>query len=132
MTNDAGTLATALYAAAGDMLKEHPDLAPWRPPAGITPRLSDAELVTLATMQAIPGCTSEARWLRHARARLRHLFPYSLREDHDLHRRRAGSGLHCPHIWHRAIYGPRLVCDFGSENRKRAGQDHTSLANPRS
>lgn len=34
------------------MLKEHPDLAPWRPPAGITPRLSDAELVTLATMQA--------------------------------------------------------------------------------
>ena len=53
------------------MLTEHPDLAPWRPPAGITPRLSDAELVTLATMQAIPGCTSEARWLRHARARLR-------------------------------------------------------------
>jgi hypothetical protein len=38
--------------------------------------LSDAELVTLATMQAIPGCTSEAKWLRHARARLRHLFPY--------------------------------------------------------
>jgi hypothetical protein len=44
-------------------------------PAGVTPRLSDAELVTLATMQAIPGYTSEARWLRHARAHLRHLFP---------------------------------------------------------
>jgi hypothetical protein len=57
------------------MLKEHPDLAPWRPPAGITPRLSDAELVTLATMQAILGCTSEAKWLRHARAHLRHLVP---------------------------------------------------------
>ena len=54
---------------------EHPDLAPWRPPAGITPRLSGAELVTLATMQAALGCTSEAKWLRHARARLRHLFP---------------------------------------------------------
>jgi hypothetical protein len=26
-------------------------------------------------MQAIPGCTSEAKWLRHARAHLRHLFP---------------------------------------------------------
>jgi hypothetical protein len=57
------------------MLKEHPDLAPWRPPVGITPRLSDAELVTLATMQAILGYTSEAKWLRHARAHLRHLFP---------------------------------------------------------
>jgi hypothetical protein len=57
------------------MLKEHPGLAPWRPPAGITPRLGDAGLVTLAAMQAIPGCTSEARWLRYARARLRHPFP---------------------------------------------------------
>ena len=42
------------------MLKEHPDLAPWRPPVGITPRLSDAERVTLATMQALLGYTSEA------------------------------------------------------------------------
>uniref|UniRef100_UPI0038D471BB transposase n=1 Tax=Streptomyces europaeiscabiei TaxID=146819 RepID=UPI0038D471BB len=75
MTNDVDTLATALYAAADDMLKEHPDLAPWRPPVGITLRLSDAELVTLATMQAILGYTSEATWLRHARAHLRHLFP---------------------------------------------------------
>ena len=65
------TLATALYATTDDMLKEHPDLAPWRPPVGITPRLSDAELVTLATMQAILGYTSEATWLRHARAHLR-------------------------------------------------------------
>ncbi len=32
MTNDVDTLATALYAATDDMLKEHPDLAPWRPP----------------------------------------------------------------------------------------------------
>lgn len=76
MTNDVDTLATALYATTDDMLKEHPDLAPWHPPVGITPRLSDAELVTLATMQAILGYTSEAKWLRHARAHLRHLFPY--------------------------------------------------------
>ena len=27
-------------------------------------------------MQALLGFTSEARWLRHARAHLRHLFPY--------------------------------------------------------
>ncbi len=47
------TLGAALYATSDDMLKEHSDLAPWRPPVGITPRLSDAGLVTLATMQAI-------------------------------------------------------------------------------
>ena len=55
MTNDVDTLATALYATTGDMLKEHPDLAPRRPPAGITPRLSDAELVTLASLVAKRG-----------------------------------------------------------------------------
>ena len=76
MTNDVDTLATALYATTDDMLKERSDLAPWRPPVGITPRLGDAEPVTLATMQAILGYTSEAKWLRHARAHLRHLFPY--------------------------------------------------------
>lgn len=61
MTNDVATLATAIYATTDDMLMEHPDLAPWRRPVGITPRSSDAELVTLATMQAILGYTSEAK-----------------------------------------------------------------------
>jgi hypothetical protein len=61
---------------ADDLLKESPQLAPWRPPVGITPKLSDAELVTLAVLQALPGFTSERRWTRHARAHLRHLFPY--------------------------------------------------------
>ncbi|MFD8563153.1 hypothetical protein ACFV1N_38260 [Streptosporangium canum] len=42
---------------------------------GITPKLSDAELVTLAVPQALLGFTSERRWIRHARAHLRHLFP---------------------------------------------------------
>ncbi|GGV07436.1 transposase [Kitasatospora aureofaciens] len=32
--------------------------------------------MTLAMMQALLGFTSEARWLRHAYAHLRHLFPY--------------------------------------------------------
>jgi hypothetical protein len=43
---------------------------------GIAPKLTDAELVTLAVMQALLGFTSEARWLRHAGRRLGHLFPY--------------------------------------------------------
>jgi hypothetical protein len=59
-----------------DLLKESPQLAPLRPAVGISPQLSDAELVTLAVLQALCGFTSEARWLRYARAHLGHLFPY--------------------------------------------------------
>jgi hypothetical protein len=73
---DLDTLATALYARADDLLKAAPERAPWRPPVGIEPRICDAELVTLAVLQALLGFTSEARWLRYARAHLRHLFPY--------------------------------------------------------
>ena len=76
VTTNLDTLATALYVRTDDWLKESPQLAPSRPAIGLTPRLSDAELVTLAVMQALLGFASEARWLRHARAHLRHLFPY--------------------------------------------------------
>ncbi|MFD7282722.1 IS982 family transposase [Streptomyces sp. NPDC059862] len=76
MTPDLDSLATALYVKTDDLLKASPHLAPWRPAVGITPKLTDAELVTLAVMQAMLGFTSEAKWLRHARAHLRHLFPY--------------------------------------------------------
>jgi hypothetical protein len=72
---DLDTLETALFVKTDDLLKGTPRLAPWQPMVGITPQLSDAELVTLAMMQAMLGFTSEARWLRHARAHLRHLFP---------------------------------------------------------
>jgi hypothetical protein len=70
------TLATALYVTTDDLLKASPHLAPWRPAVGIAPQLTDAELVTLAMLQAMLGFTSEARRLRHARSHLRHLFPY--------------------------------------------------------
>ncbi|WP_033355030.1 IS982 family transposase [Kitasatospora aureofaciens] len=76
MTTDLDTLATALYAKIDDALKASPNLAPWRPAIGITPTLSDAELVTLAVMSALLGFTSERRWLRRARRDFRHLFPY--------------------------------------------------------
>jgi hypothetical protein len=76
LTTNLDALATALYVRTDDLLKGSPQLAPSRPEAGITPKLSDAELVTLAVMQALLGFTSEARWLRHAGAHLRHLFPY--------------------------------------------------------
>jgi hypothetical protein len=80
VTNDLDTLATALYVRADDLLKEAPDLAPWRPRVGITPKLTDAELVTLAVMQALLGFTSEARWIRHAHLHLGHLFRYLPRQ----------------------------------------------------
>jgi hypothetical protein len=76
VTNDLDTLATALYVKIDDLLKAEPGLAPWRPAVGIAPRLSDAELVTLAVIQALRGFTSESRWLRFARAHMTHLFRY--------------------------------------------------------
>ncbi len=76
MDADLDTLATALYVRIDDWLKAAPERAPWRPPIGICPRLSDAEAVTLAVLQALLGHASEARWLRFARQHLRHLFPY--------------------------------------------------------
>ena len=76
MKTDLDTLATALYVRTDDLLKESPERAPWRPVIGIGPRISDAELVTLAVMQALLGFTSEARWLRYAQAHLRRMFPH--------------------------------------------------------
>lgn len=76
MDADLDSLATALYAKTDDPLKGSPRIAPCRPAIGIAPQLTDAELVTLAMMQAMLGFTSEAKWLRYARAHLRHLFPY--------------------------------------------------------
>ena len=76
MKTELDSLATALYVKTDDLLKSLPQLAPYRPRVGIAPRLSDAELVTLAVMQALLGFVSEARWIRHARSHLGHLFPY--------------------------------------------------------
>ena len=76
MDADLDTLATALYVKTDDLLKTCPQRAPWRPPAGISPEISDAELVTLAVLQALLGYVSEARWLRFARKQLRGMFPY--------------------------------------------------------
>jgi hypothetical protein len=73
---DLDTLATALYVRTDDLLKTCPQRAPWRPATGIAPEISDAELVTLAVLQALLGFVSEARWLRFARKSLQGLFPY--------------------------------------------------------
>ena len=76
MNPDLDTLATALYVTIDDLLAAHPQWAPERPAVGIAPKLSDAELLTLAALQALLRFDSEARFLRWARAHLRSWFPY--------------------------------------------------------
>jgi Transposase DDE domain len=76
MNADLDTLATRLYVTIDDLLKDHPEWAPQRPEIGIAPKLTDAELVTLAVLQALLGFTSEARFMRHAHAHLTGMFPY--------------------------------------------------------
>lgn len=62
-------LVIALYVTIDELLG--PRLGPGRPP-----KLSDAELVCLAVAQVLLGARSERHWLRFARERLGHLFPY--------------------------------------------------------
>lgn len=93
MTNDLDTLATALYVKIDDLLKATPDLVPRRPVVGIPPQLTDAELVTLAVIQALRGFTSESRWLRFARVHMTHLFRYLPGQPGYNKRLRAAAGL---------------------------------------
>ena len=76
MNPDLDTLATTLYVTVDDLLIRHPHWAPERPVVGIAPRLSDAELVTLAVIQVLLRFDTEARFLRYAHAHLRPWFPY--------------------------------------------------------
>jgi hypothetical protein len=71
MNADLDALATRLYITIDDLLDDHPDWRPLRPTVGIAPQLSDAELVTLAVIQALLGYTSERRFIRYADTHLR-------------------------------------------------------------
>jgi hypothetical protein len=70
VTTDINTLLTALYVKIDDWLG--------RPPGrtGRPPKLSDAELLTMAVAQVLLGVRSEARWLRFLPARMPGAFPY--------------------------------------------------------
>jgi len=69
VTTDLNTLLTALYVKLDDWLGHPP--RPGRPP-----KLSDAELLTLAVAQVLLGVRSEARWLRFVPRHLAGAFPY--------------------------------------------------------
>ena len=76
MNPDLDILATTLYVTVDDLLIRNPHWAPERPAVGIAPKLSDAELVTLAVIQVLLRYDSEARFLRYAHAHLGPWFPY--------------------------------------------------------
>jgi Transposase DDE domain len=69
VTTDLNTLLTGLYVKIDDYLGKH--TRPGRPP-----KLSDAELLTLAVAQVLLGFRSEARWLRFVPRALPAAFPY--------------------------------------------------------
>lgn len=69
MHADLDTLLIGLYVLADDLL-------PRRKGPGRKPRISDAELICLAVAQVLLDCSKERRFLRFARRRLGHLFPY--------------------------------------------------------
>jgi hypothetical protein len=66
---DLDALLTHVYVLVDDLL-------PTRRRFGRPPRISDSELICLAVAQVLLDCPNERRFLRLARRRLGHLFPY--------------------------------------------------------
>jgi hypothetical protein len=66
---DLDALLTHVYVLVDDLL-------PSRRRLGRPVRISDAELICLAVAQVLLDCPNERRFLRFARRRLGHLFPY--------------------------------------------------------
>lgn len=97
MNPELDTLATRLYVTIDDALIAHPEWAPERPAVGIAPKLTDAELCTLAVIQALLGFTSEAKFIRHARVHLRPWFTY-LPDRPGYNKRLRGSGQMLQHV----------------------------------
>ena len=69
MSADLDALLISLYVLVDDLL-------PARRRFGRPPRISDSELICLAVAQVLLDCPNETRFLRLARQRLGHLFPY--------------------------------------------------------
>jgi DDE family transposase len=100
---DLDSLLTALYVLVDDLL-------PARSGPGRRPRITDAELVALAVAQIFLDCHSERRFLRLARARLGHLFPYIPKQPGYNKRLRALAPTLCLVINHLARISPSF-CD---------------------
>jgi hypothetical protein len=122
---DLDDLLTALYVLVDDLL-------PARHGAGRRPRISDAELITLAVAQILLQCYSERRFLRLARRQLGHLFSYIPKQPGYNKRLRSLAPQICLVIEHLARISPsfcdrlRLLdstpvpCGQSRETRKRS------------
>lgn len=104
MTNDLDTLLTALYVEIDD------HVVPARRGRGRRPRLTDAELLTLAVAQVLLGFDSEHRWIRFAYCRLGHLFRYLPKQPGYHKRLKAAAPLLAQAITHLARVCPSS-CD---------------------
>ena len=69
MSADLDALLTHVYVLVDDLL-------PARRRFGRPPRIADSELICLAVAQVLLDCPNERRFLRLAKRRLGHLFPY--------------------------------------------------------
>jgi hypothetical protein len=96
---DLDSLLTALYVHVDDLL-------PKRTGPGRRPKISDAELITLAVAQVFLHCPSERRFLRLARGRLGGLFPYIPKQSGYNKRLRALAPQICEAIEHLARISP--------------------------
>ena len=125
MLADLDDLLTALFVLVDDLL-------PARRGAGRRPQISAAELITLAVAQILLDCHSERRFLRLARNKLGHLFPYIPLQPGYNKRLRSLAGEICLVIEHLARISPsfcdrlRLLdstpvpCGQSRETRKRS------------
>lgn len=99
MQADLDALLTAIYVIADDFLPE-------RTGPGRKPRITDAELITLAVAQIFLDCPKERRFLRFARKRIGHLFPYIPKQPGYNKRVRALAPKICAFINHLARISP--------------------------
>ena len=133
MGPDLDTLATALYVRIDDLLAQNPGLAPERPVVGFVPKLSDAELVTLAVISALLGFDNESQFVRYAHAHLRPWFPYlANRDGYNKRLRRSGDMIarvmgclarECE-SWHDDVWlvdSTPVECGTSRETQKRSG-----------
>lgn len=105
MPTDLDDLLVALYVLADDFLPARPRSRPGR-----KPRISDAEVICLAVAQVLLDCPKERRFLRFARRRLGHLFPYIPGQSGYNKRVRALAGEICALLGHLARTSPSW-CD---------------------
>ena len=116
-----------------DLLAQNPGWAPERPVVGFAPKLSDAELVTLAVICALLGYDNESQFVRYARAHLRPWFPYlANRDGYNKRLRRSGDMIagvmgclarECE-SWHDDVWlvdSTPVECGRSRETQKRSG-----------